>query len=94
MASFNYEIANILLHYLEEGVDIKTKRITVEVEIEKIVQNAPSQLKGHRVPVYFADTDKKAGDLALEKTEGTTIRVMDSSGNVVKKSRESDASNS
>ena len=69
-----------------EGVDIKSKRATVEVETPETVADAPRQLRGHRGPSYIAGTNKAAVEKALEVTQGTTIGVMDSQGNIVKRS--------
>lgn len=69
-----------------KGVDIKSKRATIEVENPETVGEAPGQLRGHRGPVYIAGTNKKATDKALEVTNGTTIGVMDNQGNIIKRS--------
>jgi hypothetical protein len=69
-----------------KGVDIKSKRVTVEVETSETVSDAPGQLRGHRGPAYIAGTNKAAVENALEVTKGTTIGVMDNQGNIVKKS--------
>ena len=69
-----------------EGVDIKSKRATVEVETPDTVADAQGQLRGHRGPAYIAGTNKEAVDKALEVTKGTTIGVMDNQGNILKKS--------
>ena len=49
-----------------EGVDIKSNRVTIEVETPDTVAEAPSQLRGHRGPVYIAGTNKDAVEKALE----------------------------
>ena len=69
-----------------EGVDIKSKRATVEVETLETVSDAPSQLRGHRGPSYIAGTNKAAVEKAIEATKGTTIGVMDNQGKIVKRS--------
>ena len=69
-----------------EGVDIKSKRATVEVETLDTVADAPSQLRGHRGHSYIAGTNKAAVEKAIEVTQGTTIGVMDKQGNILKKS--------
>ena len=69
-----------------KGVDIKSKRATVEVETTETVSDAPGQLQGHRGPVYIAGTNKDAVDKALEVTKGTTIGVMNNQGNIIKPS--------
>ncbi len=69
-----------------EGVDIKSKRATVEVETPDTVADAPGQLRGHRGPAYIAGTNKEAVEKALEVADGTTIGVMDNQGKIVKRS--------
>lgn len=69
-----------------KGVDIKSKKATVEVETPETVTQAPSQLRGHRGPAYIAGTNQQAVKKALEITEGTTIGVMDNQGNIIKSS--------
>ncbi len=69
-----------------EGVDVKSRRGTVEVETPETVADATGQLRGHRGPVYIAGTNQDAVDKALEVTQGTTIGVMDNQGKVVKRS--------
>jgi hypothetical protein len=69
-----------------EGVDIKSKRATVEVETPESVGDALGQLQGHRGPAYIAGTNKEAVAKAIEKTQGTTVGVMDNQGNIVKPS--------
>jgi hypothetical protein len=69
-----------------KGVDIKSTRATVEVETPETVLQAPSQLRGHKGPVYIAGTNQQAVKKALEITEGTTIGVMDNQGKVIKSS--------
>ena len=69
-----------------EGIDFRSSRATVEVETPDTVAEAPSQLRGHRGPVYIAGTSKDAIEKALETVKGTTIGVMDNQGNIVKRS--------
>lgn len=70
----------------DKGVDVKARRATVEVETPGTVTDAPRQLRGHRGPAYIAGTNREAVERALEVTEGTTIGVMDSQGNIVRPS--------
>ena len=71
----------------EKGADVKAPFVgTVEVETEKSVGEAPTQLQGYRGPVYIAGTNKEAVEKAREVTKGTTIGVMDNKGNIVKSS--------
>jgi len=70
-----------------DGIDIKSKRATVEVETPETVSDAPGQLRGHRWPAYIAGTNKAAVEKALEVTKGTTIGVMDNQGRIVTRSK-------
>lgn len=70
----------------QDGVDIVTDRMAVEVETADSVRQGLQQLQGHRKPAYIAGTNQEAVEKALEATEGTTIGVMDNQGNVVKPS--------
>ncbi|OPY79089.1 MAG: hypothetical protein A4E64_00526 [Syntrophorhabdus sp. PtaU1.Bin058] len=70
-----------------KGPDIKLSfGGTVEVETEKTVADAPTQLQGSRGPVFIAGTNQEAVKKAIEITEGTTIGVMDNQGNIIKPS--------
>jgi len=69
-----------------KGVDIKSTNTTIEVETQETVADALGQLRGHRGPAYIAGTNKEAVNKAMETTEGTTVGVMDSQGNIVKPS--------
>jgi hypothetical protein len=69
-----------------EGPDIKSPRATVEVETPETVADAAGQLRGRRGPVYIAGSNQEAVDRALEVTQDTTIGVMDSQGNIVRRS--------
>lgn len=68
------------------GVDIVTPKVAIEVETPGGVSEGIRQLQGHRKSAYIAGTNKAAIEEALEKTEGTTIGVMDNLGRVVKRS--------
>ncbi len=70
----------------QEGADINTARMAVEVEPPDSVSEAKRQLQGYRKPVYIAGTNQEAVEKALETTKGTTIGVMDNQGAIVKKS--------
>jgi hypothetical protein len=70
----------------KKGVDVKSKRATVEVEPPETVPEALRQLRGSRGPVYIAGTNKEAVDKALEITKNTTVGVMDNQGNILKSS--------
>ena len=69
-----------------QGVDIKTSSKTIEVETANTVNDAKRQLQGHKGSVYIAGADKSATTAALEAVKGTTIGVMDSNGNILKRS--------
>ena len=68
------------------GPDIKTSRQTIEVETSNTIGDAGRQLQGHRGSVYVAVTDDKDIPKAVERYDGTTIGVMNSSGEIVKSS--------
>ncbi len=69
-----------------DGVDIVTPSVAVEVETADTVSDGIRQLQGHRKKVYIAGTNQEAVDAALNATDGTTIGVMDSQGDIVKPS--------
>jgi hypothetical protein len=68
------------------GADIIGPGVTIEVETDKSVSEAGRQLQGHHGPVYVAGTTVKAVEKALERYAGSTIGVMDESGNIRKQS--------
>ena len=70
----------------QEGVDINSSQLAVEVETPETVKDGIRQLKGFRKPVYIAGTNKEAVQKALELTKNTTVGVMDSHGKIIKKS--------
>lgn len=69
-----------------KGIDISSTRAAIEVETETTVASGIRQLQGHRKPAYIAGANHRTVQIALEKTEGTTIGVMDNQGNIVKSS--------
>ncbi len=69
-----------------KGVDIVTPTRAVEVETPSTVKDGVSQLRGFRKPVYVAGSNQEATQRALDITQGTTVGVMDSKGNIVKRS--------
>ena len=73
----------------KKGADVKSSFGTVEVETDKTISQAPTQLQGYRGPVYIAGTNQKAVKKALEATKGTTIGVMDNKGKIIKRSSRS-----
>jgi len=68
------------------GADVVTAQVAIEIEPPESVSDAMRQLRGYRKPVYIAGTNQEAVDRALEVTEGTTVGVMDSNGNIIKRS--------
>ena len=70
----------------QDGVDIVTSRVAVEVETPDTVADGLRQLQGHRKAAYIAGTNQAAVDKALEVTKGTTVGVMDNQGRVIKRS--------
>jgi hypothetical protein len=70
----------------DEGVDIKTKKVAIEVESPGTVKGGMKQLQGHKGPVYIAGVNQDTVQEALEATENTTIGVMDNQGKIVKES--------
>ena len=69
-----------------KGVDIQTRDTAIEVETPDTVSDAHRQLQGHKKPVFIACTNQEAVQKALEKTEETTIGVMDNQGNIIRNS--------
>ncbi|MDP8226154.1 MAG: hypothetical protein P9L89_00725 [Candidatus Celaenobacter polaris] len=69
----------------QEGVDINTLQLAVEVETPETVKDGLRQLQGFRKPVYIAGTNKEAVQKALEFTKNTTVGVMDPQGKIIKK---------
>ncbi len=69
-----------------KGADVPLPKITIEVETENSINDAPRQLQGYQGPVYLAATTQKGVKKAMEKVNGTTIGVMDKEGEIVKKS--------
>lgn len=69
-----------------KGADVKAPHIAVEVETPSTVNDGLRQLQGHKKPVYIAGTNLEAVEKAIQKTEGTTVGVMDNQGNIIKKS--------
>jgi len=68
------------------GADIQTSRVAVEVEPPESVSDAMRQLQGYRRSAYIAGTNQEAVNKALEVTRGTTVGVMDSQGNIIRRS--------
>ena len=69
-----------------KGADIPLPTMTIEVETENTIGDAPRQLQGYRNKVYIATTTKKGIEKAIERAKGTTIGVMNNEGSIIKKS--------
>ena len=69
-----------------QGPDVLAPRRVSEGETENTVRDGVRQLRGFRKPVYIAGADAAATKKALEVTAGTTVGVMTSDGEVVKRS--------
>ncbi len=70
----------------QEGVDINTRKLAIEVETEGSVKDGIRQLQGHRKPVYIAGANAATVNEALEATQNNTVGVMDKDGNIIKRS--------
>jgi hypothetical protein len=68
------------------GAYIQTSRIAIEVEPPESVSVAMASLQGYRKPNHIAGTNHEAVKKELEVTRGTTSGVMESQGNIVKRS--------
>ena len=69
-----------------QGPDVITPQQAIEVETVDSVRDGFRQLRGFRKPVYIAGADATATQAALDAAEGTTVSVMDPSGNIVRRS--------
>ena len=69
-----------------KGPDIIANKKTIEVETQKTVSNAKSQLRGYKGPCYVAGVDNNTTQIALEQMKDTTIGVMNSKGSILKRS--------
>lgn len=71
----------------EGAADIKWLECIVEVETPATVSKEKvAELLKHPGEAYIAGTNRKAVYRALKATDGTTVGVMDSRGNIVKAS--------
>ncbi len=68
------------------GPDIRTGELTINVETARTMDTAAGRLRGYRGPVYIACANDRDIPLAREYTEGKTVGVMDSSGQILKPS--------
>ena len=69
-----------------QGPDVKNSRRAIEVETTRTVGDAARQLAGHQKPVYVAGADAEATKKALQHYDNTTIGVMNSKGQILKRS--------
>ena len=69
-----------------EGPDIVTVQAAVKVEPPDAVKDGIRQLQGYQKRVYIAGTNKRAVEMAIEETQGTTVGVMDNQGRIIKSS--------
>ena len=69
-----------------QGPDVITPRQAIEVETVDSIRDGFRQLRGFTKPVYIAGADDDATQAALDAAAGTTVGVMDPSGNIVKRS--------
>lgn len=69
-----------------KGPDVIASKRVIEVETENTIQDGFRQLQGFKKPVYIAGADGAATKKALEKTQGTTVGVMDPNGHVLRRS--------
>ena len=69
-----------------QGPDVVTRDQAIEIETEDTVNDGLRQLRGFKKPVYIAGADAAATKAALDTTENTTVGVMNSKGEIVKRS--------
>ena len=69
-----------------KGPDIKTDKITINVETANTLPSACLRLRGFRGPVYIACANDKDIPDARYWTEGKTVGIMNNKGRVLKKS--------
>jgi len=69
-----------------QGPDVKNFQRVIEVERGNTVADAARQLAGYKKPVYVAGTDAQTTKKALHYYKNTTIGVMNSRGQILKRS--------
>lgn len=69
-----------------QGPDVISARRAIEVETADTASDGLRQLRGFNKPVYIAGADAEATTAALKATEGTTVGVMNSQGQILKRS--------
>ena len=69
-----------------QGPDVENSQRAIEVETTDTVGDAARQLAGYQKPVYVAGADAEATKKALQHYKDTTIGVMNSRGQILKRS--------
>ena len=69
-----------------QGPDVENSQKAIEVETTGTVGDAARQLAGFQKPVYVAGADAEATKKALQHYKETTIGVMNSRGQILKRS--------
>lgn len=68
------------------GPDIKTEKITINVETARTLPTACMRLRGFRGPVYIACANNDDIGDARYWTDGKTVGIMNSQGRIIKRS--------
>ena len=68
------------------GPDIKTEKITINVETARTLPTACLRLRGFRGPVYIACANDADVEDARYWTDGKTVGIMNSAGRILKRS--------
>ena len=69
-----------------KGADVVNSDRAIEVETTKSMSEAKGQLRGYRKPVYVAGADAEATKEAKRLYADSDIGVMNSKGQIVKRS--------
>ena len=69
-----------------KGPDIRTDKVTINVETTKTLPTALGRLRGFRGPVYIACVNDDDLADACWYSQGKTVGIMNSEGRVVKPS--------
>lgn len=69
-----------------QGPDVENSQRAIEVETTGTVSDAARQLAGYQKPVYVAGVNAEATKKALQYYKDTTIGVMNSQGQILKRS--------
>lgn len=69
-----------------KGPDIRTDKVTINVEGSRTLRTASMRLRGFRGPVYIALVNDADADDASSLTAGKTVGIMNSEGRVLKPS--------